>query len=110
FTGYALRLSRASAWYNAERLCAPHARAAALRAVRQSTLTTLRQILYAPAPGWRPARLLLRRALHTGRRYPAATVSMARPRQQAPKAAPGARPPDANPSHTKAPTASQAPT
>jgi len=72
-TNYGLRISRATAWYNAQRLLDPASRAAALGAIARSPEITLREILDPPLPTlrclFRAVRLLSRKA----RRWPEAT-------------------------------------
>ena len=69
-TNYGLRISRAGAWYNAQRLLDPASRAAALGAIARSPEITLREILDPPLPTlrclFRVVRLLSRKA----RRWP----------------------------------------
>jgi Family of unknown function (DUF5995) len=72
-TNYGLRISRATSWYNAQRLLDPTSRAAALGAIARSPEITLREILDPPLPTlrclFRVVRLLSRKA----RRWPEAT-------------------------------------
>ncbi|HKU43351.1 MAG TPA: DUF5995 family protein [Polyangiales bacterium] len=49
-TNYGLRIGRANAWYNAQRLQDPSSRAAALGAIARSPEITLREILEPPMP------------------------------------------------------------
>lgn len=93
-TNYGLRLSRATAWYNAERLRDPQLRDDASRAIAQSPEITLREILDPPG---RSLRILFRGArvlARATRRWPSArSETPARaPRERIVTASPAAIP------------------
>jgi hypothetical protein len=82
-TNYGLRISRATAWYNAHRLLDPHSRAAASQAIARSPQVTLDEVLNPPLCSlrfaFRGARLISRAA----RRWPSASNASPAPGQGA---------------------------
>ena len=71
-TGYGLRISRAGAWYNAQRLLDPVSRGAALSAIARSPEITLLELLEPPILSLRCALRLARLMSRKARRWPGA--------------------------------------
>jgi hypothetical protein len=76
-TDLGLRVSRAAAWYNAQRLMEPATRAAALAAISRSPEITLRELLNPPLISVRCALRGARCIARGSRRYPAAIPHVA---------------------------------
>ena len=71
-TGYGLRISRAGAWYNAQRLLDPDSRSAAMAAISRSPEITLHELLDPPLLSLRCALRLTRILSRTARCWPSA--------------------------------------
>jgi Family of unknown function (DUF5995) len=71
-TNYGIRIARAAAWYNAERLLDPPSRAAALAAIGESPEVTIREILHPPVWSLRFVLRAARVVARTARRWPEA--------------------------------------
>lgn len=69
-TGYGLRVSRANAFYNAQRLLDPDARSRALAAIARSPEITLHELLEPPLLSLRQAFRTARVVARAGRRWP----------------------------------------
>ena len=69
-TNYGVRMSRAAAWYNAERLQDPRCRDDALASIAQSPEITLREVLDPPIYSLRFVLRLARRLTRITRRWP----------------------------------------
>lgn len=72
-TGYGLRISRANAWYNAQRLLDPEARSSALAAIARSPEITLHELLEPPFLSLRRAFRMARVVSRSARRWPNAS-------------------------------------
>lgn len=91
-TRYGLRISRATAWYNAARLQDPASRADALAAIARSPAVTQREILEPPNASLRFVLRLARIAARSLRRYPSVHDTPKRSARAATQSAPTASP------------------